>query len=106
MPTNDEIREQEDMQMAHYKSLTPDEQADRERSLMDKARADEREDIAGFKNAEFVNEYANKIRAAERTRIIEVLEKLISEIPTGEDGMASGREICLLEAIDAIKEMK
>ena len=40
MPTNDEIREQEDMQMAHYKSLTPDEQADRERSLMDKARAD------------------------------------------------------------------
>ena len=40
MPTNDKIREQEDMQMSHYKSLTPDEQADRERSLMDKARAD------------------------------------------------------------------
>ena len=40
MATNDKIREQEDMQMSHYKSLTPDEQADRERSLMDKARAD------------------------------------------------------------------
>ena len=42
MVTNDEIREQENRQMAHYKSLTPDEQADRERSLMNKARADER----------------------------------------------------------------
>ena len=42
METNDEIREQEDIQMAHYKSLTPDDQADRERSLMNKARADER----------------------------------------------------------------
>ncbi len=42
MATNDEIREQEDRQMAHYKNLTPDEQADRERSLMNKARADER----------------------------------------------------------------
>ena len=27
MVTNDEIREQENRQMAHYKSLTPDEQA-------------------------------------------------------------------------------
>ena len=45
MATNDEIREQEDIQMAHYKSLTPDEQADRERSLMNKARADERSKV-------------------------------------------------------------
>ena len=45
MATNDEIREQEDIQMAHYKSLTPDEQADRERSLMNKARADERNKV-------------------------------------------------------------
>ena len=40
MTTNDEIREQENMQMAHYESLTTAEQADRERSLMNKARAD------------------------------------------------------------------
>ena len=45
MATNDEIREQEDRQMAHYKNLTPDEQADRERSLMNKARADERSKV-------------------------------------------------------------
>ena len=45
MTTNDEIREQENRQMAHYKSLTPDEQADRERSLMNKARADERSKV-------------------------------------------------------------
>lgn len=45
MTTNEEIIEQEDIEMAHYKSLTPDEQSDRERSLMDKARKDERNKV-------------------------------------------------------------
>ena len=59
MTTNDEIREQENRQMAHYKSLTPDEQADRERSLMNKARADERSKVLEEcgKHAEIILKY-------------------------------------------------
>jgi hypothetical protein len=45
MTTNQEIIEQENIEMAHYKSLTPDEQTDREMSLMDKARKDERNKV-------------------------------------------------------------
>ena len=60
MATNDEIREQENRQMAHYKNLTLDEQADRERSLMDKARSDTADSI--FAELEAIkDEYSNPL---------------------------------------------
>ena len=60
MTTNDEIREQENMQMAHYESLTTAEQADRERSLMNKARAEERTRIIRALGNELTKTYAEQ----------------------------------------------